>query len=83
MQCQIFSYINSCLDIQIGTGGIIDVLRYRPTNGLREFGYIDPSYADPDEEALFTYTNPKSDIAINQQNKYAYNYTNAISSGSA
>lgn len=36
----------------IGTGGIIDVLRYRPTNGLREFGYIDPSYADPDEEAL-------------------------------
>ena len=32
-----------------------------------------------DEEALFTYTNPKSDIAINQQNKYAYNYTNAIS----
>lgn len=51
----------------IGTGGIIDVLRYRPTNGLREFGYIDPSYADPDEEALFTYTNPKSDISINQQ----------------
>ena len=63
----------------IGTGGIIDVLRYRPTNGLREFGYIDPSYAAPDEEALFTYTNQKSDIAINQQNKYAYNSTNAIS----
>jgi TonB-linked SusC/RagA family outer membrane protein len=63
----------------IGTGGIIDVLRYRPTNGLREYGYVDPSYADPDEEELFTYTNPKSDIAINQQNKYAYNYTNAVS----
>ncbi|WP_462356699.1 SusC/RagA family TonB-linked outer membrane protein, partial [Phocaeicola coprocola] len=63
----------------IGTGGIIDVLRYRPTNGLREFGYIDPSYADPDEEALFTYTNPKSDISINQQKKYSYNYTNAFS----
>lgn len=41
----------------VGTGGIIDVLRYRPTNGLREFGYIDPSYADPDEEELFNYTN--------------------------
>jgi len=27
----------------IGTGGIIDVLKYRPTNGLREYGYIDPS----------------------------------------
>lgn len=63
----------------IGTGGIIDVLRYRPTNGLREFGYIDPSYADPDEEELFTYTNPKSDISINQQKKYSYDYTNAIS----
>lgn len=63
----------------IGTGGIIDVLRYRPTNGLREFGYIDPSYADPDEEELFTYTNPKSDININQQKKYSYNYTNAFS----
>lgn len=63
----------------IGTGGIIDVLRYRPTNGLREYGYVDPSYADPDEEQLFTYTNPKSDISINQQNKYSYNYTNAFS----
>ena len=63
----------------IGTGGIVDVLRYRPTNGLREYGYIDPSYADPDEEELFTYTNPKSDIKINQQNRYSYNYTNAFS----
>ena len=63
----------------IGTGGIIDVLRYRPTNGLREYGYVDPSYADPDEEELFTYTNPKSDIAINQQRKYAYDVSNAFS----
>ena len=63
----------------IGTGGIIDVLKYRPTNGLREFGYIDPSYADPNEEELFTYTNPKSDIAINQLIKHSYSYTNGIS----
>lgn len=63
----------------IGTGGIIDVLRYRPTNGLREYGYVDPTYADPDEEELFTYTNPKSDIAINQQKKHSYNYSNALS----
>lgn len=63
----------------IGTGGIIDVLRYRPTNGLREYGYIDPSYADPDEEELFTYTNPKSDISINQQKRFSYNYSNALS----
>ena len=63
----------------IGTGGIIDVLKYRPTNGLREYGYIDPAYADPNEEELFTYTNPKSDIAINQLIKHSYSYTNGIS----
>ena len=62
----------------IGTGGIIDVLKYRPTNGLREFGYVDPAYADPDEEELFTYTNPKNDIAINQLIKHTYTYTNGI-----
>ena len=62
----------------VGTGGIIDVLRYRPTNGLREFGYIDPAYADPDEEQLFQYTNPKSDISINQLLKHSYTYTNGI-----
>lgn len=62
----------------IGTGGIIDVLKYRPTNGFREYGYIDPTYADPAEEEMFTYTNPKSDIAINQLIKHAYTYTNSI-----
>ena len=63
----------------IGTGGIIDVLQYRPTNGLREYGYIDPSYADPDEEELFNYTNPKNDIAINQLVKHSYNYSTGLS----
>ena len=63
----------------IGTGGIIDVLRYRPTNGLREFGYVDELYADPLEEEMFTYTNPKSDISINQLVKHTYTYTNGLS----
>jgi len=62
----------------IGTGGIIDVLKYRPTNGLREYGYVDPTYADPDEEELFLYTNPKNDIKINQQLKHSYTMTNAL-----
>ena len=62
----------------VGTGGIIDVLQYRPTNGLREYGYVDPSYADPDEEQMFEYTNPKNDIAINQLIKHSYTYTNGI-----
>ena len=63
----------------VGTGGIIDVLRYRPTNGLREYGYVDPAYADPDEEQLFEYTNPKNDIAINQLIKHSYTYSNGVS----
>lgn len=63
----------------IGTGGIIDVLKYRPTNGLREFGYLDPSYADPLEEELFKYTNPKNDIMLNELLKHSYTSTNAFS----
>ncbi len=63
----------------IGTGGIIDVLKYRPTNGLREYGYVDETYADPEEEELFTYTNPKSDISINQLIKHSYNFTPSLS----
>lgn len=60
----------------IGTGGIIDVLRYRPTNGLREYGTW-PSYmADPIEEANFTYTNPKADIETNQQKRHSYTLNN-------
>ena len=47
---------------KIGSGGIIDVLRYRPTNGLREFAFWDPATVDPDDEAIFEYTNPKNDI---------------------
>lgn len=62
----------------VGTGGIIDVLQYRPTNGLREFGYVDSKYADPDEEELFNYTNPKSDISINQLIKHSYTYSNGL-----
>ncbi|MBQ0075270.1 MAG: TonB-dependent receptor, partial [Prevotella sp.] len=63
----------------VGTGGIIDVLKYRPTNGLREFGYIDSRYADPLEEGYFTYTNPVNDIAINQQIKHSYNFSTGLS----
>lgn len=62
----------------IGTGGIIDVLKYRPTNGLREYGYIDPSYADPLEEELFHYTNPRNDIKLNELLKHSYTSTNSI-----
>jgi TonB-linked SusC/RagA family outer membrane protein len=60
----------------IGSGGVIDVLRYRPTNGLREFAFWDPATVDPDDEAIFQYTNPKSDIDQNTQEKDSYLSTN-------
>lgn len=63
----------------IGTGGIIDVLRYRPTNGLREFAFWDPETVDPDDEAIFEYSNPRSDINSNTQKKHSYSYTNQLS----
>jgi TonB-linked SusC/RagA family outer membrane protein len=62
----------------IGSGGIIDVLRYRPTNGLREFAFWDPTTVDPDEEANFEYTNPKNDIETNTQKKHSYSITNQV-----
>lgn len=62
----------------VGSGGIIDVLRYRPTNGLREFAFWDPATVDPDDEAIFEYTNPKSDIQYNTQKQHTYSYTNAL-----
>lgn len=63
----------------IGSGGIIDVLRYRPTNGLREFAFWDPATVDPEDEAIFEYTNPKNDIKENTQLKHSYSYTNQFS----
>ena len=64
---------------KIGSGGIIDVLRYRPTNGLREFAFWDPATVDPDDEAVFEYINPKSDIDQNTLKKHSYAYTNQFS----
>lgn len=61
---------------RIGSGGLADVLRYRPTNGLREAAFWAPEVADPDEEANFSYTNPKSDIETNQKKKHSYSINN-------
>ncbi|MDE6175834.1 MAG: TonB-dependent receptor plug domain-containing protein, partial [Duncaniella sp.] len=64
----------------VGTGGIIDVLRYRPTNGIRELGEIfwTPGAADPDQEALFEYTNPVNDIKTNVRKKHSYTIANQM-----
>lgn len=62
----------------IGSGGIIDVLRYRPTNGLHEFAFWDPATVDPDDEKVFEYTNPKNDISENTRKKHSYSITNQV-----
>ncbi len=66
---------------KVGTGGIIDVLRYRPSNGLRELGgiYWDEGVADPKQEEYFQYTNPVSDIEQNQRKKHSYTIVNQAS----
>ena len=59
----------------IGSGGLIDVLRYRPTAGLREWG----SYEEMENEAdasNFRLTNPVNDIKTNTQKKHGYTITN-------
>ncbi len=65
----------------VGTGGIIDVLRYRPTNGIRELGGITwtPGAEDPDQEQLFQYTNPVNDIRSNTRKKHSYSVANQAS----
>lgn len=66
---------------RVGTGGIIDVLRYRPSNGLRELGgiYWDEGVADPAQEKIFAYTNPVNDIQQNLRKKHSYNIVNQAS----
>jgi TonB-linked SusC/RagA family outer membrane protein len=63
----------------VGSGGIIDVLRYRPTNGLREFSYLPPEDIDPEDERFFQYTNPRGDIDQNYLRRNTYEFTNQAS----
>lgn len=63
----------------VGSGGIIDVLRYRPTNGLREFSYLPIEDIDPEDERYFVYNNPKGDIDQNYLRGNRYEFTNQAS----
>lgn len=64
---------------RVGKGGIIDVLRYRPTNGLREYSYLPPEDIDPEDERYFEYNNPKGDIEQNYVKGNKYEFTNQAS----
>ncbi|NBJ06260.1 SusC/RagA family TonB-linked outer membrane protein, partial [Alistipes sp. Z76] len=65
----------------IGTGGIIDVLRYRPSNGIRELGGITwgDGVSDPTQDEYFKYTNPVNDIQQNTRKRHSYTITNQAS----
>lgn len=63
----------------VGSGGIIDVLRYRPVNGLRDFSFMPAEDIDPEEERYFQYTNPKGDINQNYLKGDRYEFTNQAS----
>lgn len=63
----------------IGTGGLIGVLRYRPTNGLREFMYRDDKTVNYNDEKYWMLASPKDDIDQNYQLKHAYTFINQAS----
>ena len=60
----------------IGTGGIIDVLRYMPTSGYRQFARWNKAWEDEDVTNAFALTNPNDDIATNVQKKHSYTLNN-------
>lgn len=63
----------------VGTGGIIDVLQYRPTKGYRQFGSYNSDFVDADVDADFDENNPVANIATNVQKKHSYNINNRFS----
>lgn len=63
----------------VGTGGIVDVLKYRPTQGYRQFGSFNSAWTDADVENDFIENNPLANIATNVQKKHSYNINNRFS----
>lgn len=63
----------------IGTGGLVGVLRYRPTNGLREYIYRDDATINYNDERYWLLTSPKDDIDQNYRLRHAYTFTNQAS----
>ena len=63
----------------VGTGGIIDVLKYMPTKGYRQFAKWNTAWVDEDVEKAFDFTNPVDDINTNVQKRHSYNLNNRFS----
>ena len=65
----------------VGTGGIIDVLKYAPTKGYTQFGTYGTHFTlvDPDALAEWDQNNPVSNVSTNVQKKHSYNVNNRMS----
>ena len=63
----------------VGTGGIIDVLKYMPTKGYRQFAKWNTSWVDENTEKAFDFTNPVDDINTNVQKRHSYTLANRFS----
>ena len=60
----------------VGTGGIVDVLKYVPTAGYRQFARWNGNWEDADIANAFNETNPVNDIGTNVQKKHTYTLNN-------
>ena len=63
----------------IGTEGLIGVLNYRPTNGLREATTYDDEWQDFSVERYWMVKSPLDDIDQNYQLTHSYSFTNQAS----
>lgn len=63
----------------IGTGGLVGVLNYKPTNGLREFTSYDDEWQDFSVERYWKLASPMDDINQNYLLKHSYSFTNQAS----
>ncbi len=62
----------------LGTTGmsVVNALRYRPVNGMRDFSFIPADELDPEEEKSFIYNSPSGDLTQNYQMQDTYTITN-------
>ena len=63
----------------IGTQGLVGVLNYKPTNGLREFTSYDEEWQDFSVERYWQLASPMDDIDQNYTLKHTYSFTNQAS----
>ncbi len=64
---------------KVGSNGLIGVLNYKPTNGIREFTSIDEEWEDFDVERYWKLATPLDDIDQYYRLKHAYTFTNQAS----